>query len=220
MRTFSPFVFVIIFALFCSGLAPAQSVPISEAEIRALSAAVHEGDQDELDQMRALAESGESYAQLALGAAYANEPNMRDFAESAKWSLAAARQGSSIAQVNIGDAYAHGRGVEQDREKAIFWLQMAADQGEWMGAGSLGDLYRGDRRDAPGDFVHAYQWYTVGARILAEAGRPEIRKTMLERRGLIARSMTMPQIAEAEGLAAQWVRREWRDLEPRLGELP
>jgi TPR repeat protein len=155
-------------------------------------------------------------AQLMLASTYANVPELRDPAESAKWYMAAAVQGLPIAQGSIGHCYASGRGVEKDLEKARFWLQLAADQGQWLGAGTLGDLYRGDRRGEPGDYVQAYRWYTVGARVLAEAGRKDILESMFARRSQIAERMRMEQIAEAEALAAQWVRRDWSELESRL----
>ena len=209
----------ILFAAMCGPRpAMAQNVPASNAEIVALSRAAEEGDQKALAQLRSLAERGEAYAQLTLGAVYTNSPGMRDFSEAAKWSLAAATQGEPIAQVNIGGAYQRGDGVEQDLGKAIFWFQMAADQGHWMGAGSLGLLYRGTR-DAPVDLVQAYRWFTVASTILDETGRPELRQMIFDKREQIVRNMTVTEVADAERLAAAWKRRDWSDLEPRLDEL-
>jgi len=206
-------------ALLGGPAAPAQDNRAFDAEAYELSRAIQDGDREALSRLQELAESGRAHAQLMLAASYANVMELRDHSESAKWYLAAAVQGQPTAQASIGFSYAHGNGIEKDIGKAIFWLQMAADQGHWLGAGSLGDLYRGERREEPGDLVQAYRWYTVGARILREAGRQDILETMLERRAFIAKSMTMTQIAESESLAAQWVRRDWSELESRLEQL-
>jgi len=217
---------VALLALSCGRPAPKPDVQISEAAaspqksaIEVLSSAARKGDQEALGQLRILAEGGVAEAQITLASAHANVPELRDHSESARWYLAAALQGLPIAQASIGGCYAHGRGVEKDLEKAVFWLKLSADQGQWLGLAMLGDLYRGERRGDAGDFVQAYRWYTVGAKVLTEMGRDDILETMLARRSTVVGQMTAEQIAEAEGLAADWVRQDWSELESRLEEL-
>lgn len=40
-----------------------------------------------------------------------------------------AEQGDATAQYTLGVYYAYGRGITQDRRKAVEWFQRAADQG-------------------------------------------------------------------------------------------
>ena len=40
-----------------------------------------------------------------------------------------AEQGDAIAQYNLGVIYSNGKVVEQSDEKAVYWWQKAADQG-------------------------------------------------------------------------------------------
>ena len=212
-------VFFLLVGLSC-GVPTAQTeAEPATSQANTLANAARDGDVEALDQLRTLAEGGAADAQVRLASIYANNAELRDYTESAKWYLAAALQGNAVAQVSIGGAYADGRGVEQDLENAEFWLRIAADQGHWLGSGLLGDLHRGSHPSRPGDFVQAYRWYTVGAMILAEIGREDILEGMLMRRSRIAERMTPEEIAEAEELAAGWVRKEWSELESRLGEL-
>ena len=41
----------------------------------------------------------------------------------------AAEQGNPISQYNLGIMYKDGRGVDKNKEKAIFWLEKAAKKG-------------------------------------------------------------------------------------------
>lgn len=43
--------------------------------------------------------------------------------------IRAAKQGQMMAQYNVGYAYDHGHGVEKNAEKALYWLQLSAEQG-------------------------------------------------------------------------------------------
>lgn len=211
-------------SLACGGGAVApegasQTAERQEPELLRLSKAVHAGNLEALDRLRFLAESGVAEAQLALAASYANVPALRDEVESAKWYLAAAHQGLAVAQASIGADYLRGRGVEKDEERGLFWLRLAADQGQWLGVATLGDHYRGERRDEPGDFVQAYRWYAVGLRIAEPNEREAIIEILSKRRDQVAERMSAEEIAEGERLAATWVQRDWNELKSRLDGL-
>ncbi len=53
----------------------------------------------------------------------------RDDRRAAHWYRTAAEHGHVIAQLNIGDFYSRGRGVDLDRIKAWYWLDLAASAG-------------------------------------------------------------------------------------------
>lgn len=52
------------------------------------------------------------------------------------------KNGDPYAMYEIGSAYYHGTGVNQDNEKAIYWLQKAENQGDPQAAFSLGWLHQ------------------------------------------------------------------------------
>jgi uncharacterized protein len=84
--------------------------------------------------LNAAAENGHDGAQLELADIYwdgrgADPPwtvARQDYAEAAKWYLAAAKRGNSIAQEKIGLMYYRGLGVVQDFGQAYFWSSLAA----------------------------------------------------------------------------------------------
>jgi|GEM_PF-5508552 len=210
-------------ALACGGgpVAPdtaSDKTADQRSEVQRLRDAVHEAD-EALIQLRTLAEAGDAEAQLSLASSYANVRALRNEVESARWYLAAARQGLAVAQASIGNAYLLGSGVEKNVDKGLFWLRLGADQGMWLAAGSLGNHYRGERWDEPGDFVQAYRWYSVGLTIAERNERETIIEILRKRRDQIAGRMSAEEIAEGERLAAEWVQRDWSELQSRLDEL-
>ena len=50
-------------------------------------------------------------------------------AEAASWYRTAAAQGHVPAQLALGKRYAYGRGVPEDKEEAILWLECAFADG-------------------------------------------------------------------------------------------
>jgi putative methionine-R-sulfoxide reductase with GAF domain len=84
-----------------------------------------------LDQLRQLAEQGDSAAQLALGTRYASGQEVpQDYTAAARWFTQAAEQGSVIAQSALAAYYSSGRGVPQDSAKAYFWSLVARARGD------------------------------------------------------------------------------------------
>lgn len=57
----------------------------------------------------------------------------RDYAEAAKWYLAAAENGNMFAQYELADLYVRGLGVPQDYRQALHWFEKAALQEAWLG---------------------------------------------------------------------------------------
>ena len=46
-----------------------------------------------------------------------------------RWYSLAAEQENAFAQCNLGNCYKDGKGVEQDKDKAIEWYRKASDNG-------------------------------------------------------------------------------------------
>lgn len=96
-----------------------------------LSTAADAGaDQLLLAETRALAESGDAWAQHKLALMYDLGVGVRENnAEAAKWYTEAAEQGHAYAQYNIGLMYYKGEGVPHNEAQALKRWRLAADQG-------------------------------------------------------------------------------------------
>ena len=109
----------------------------------------------ELADLRASAEAGDTDTQVLLGTMYyIGDGVPQDFAEAVAWFRKAAEQGDAEALHNIGVSYSKGRGVPQDDIEAVAWYRRAAEQGLADAQFTIGDLYR-DGRGVPQDDVEA-----------------------------------------------------------------
>ena len=76
----------------------------------------------ELDELRALAEQGDSTAQFNLGVMYGTGLGVpQDATEAVRWYRLAADQGYADAQYNLGVSYDIGAGVPEDDAEAVRW---------------------------------------------------------------------------------------------------
>jgi uncharacterized protein len=127
---------------------------------------------DETDQeIRRLAEEGDSWFQLILGRIYDSQIDWRNRSiptndvAAVKWYLEAAKQGDTFAQSTLGSMYCNGRGVAKDKAEGVKWYRRAADRGDSAALDTLIAVYLGGfSRDEAGDAVRAL-------RTAAEAGR-------------------------------------------------
>ena len=112
-----------------------------------------------------------------------------------------AEQGLAPAQFSLGVMYAQGEGVPRDDRMAVQWYRRAAEQGNASAQNSLSVMYT-IGAGVPKDYVHAHMW----ANIAASGGE----KT-LKLRNDLAKLMTPSQIAEAQRLARECVRKAYKD---------
>ena len=94
--------------------------------------------------------------------------------------------------------YASGQGVEKDSKEAVKWFQKAADQGNARAQYVLGFMYA-EGRGLMEDNVTAYAWCNIAAANGDANGKIWKPK--------IAKEMTPEQIAKAEALAKEMVKR-------------
>ena len=153
----------------------------------------------EFDETRARAEKGDGIAQYNLGNMFrSGEGVLQDNKEAAKWYRKAAEQRDVDAQYNLGVIYYHGQGVEQDFKEAVEWFRKATEQGDADAQHNLGKVYH-TGEGVLKDHVAAYSWYNIaGANGDADAKRSK---------SLVARFMNPGQIAEAEELAKEMVKK-------------
>ena len=136
-------------------------------------------------------------ALLALSAA-----GSADDSEDYENALRLAEQGSASAQFNLGLMYDNGEGVPQDYKAAVKWYSLAAEQGDTSAQFQLGYMYHFGEGVIQ-DVVYAHMWLNIAA----SAGDNENRSSS---RDLVAKSMTTAQIAEAQKLARECVRKEYK----------
>ena len=156
--------------------------------------------QETPDELRALAEQGDTRAQYNLGFSYANgEGFPQDYVEAVRWYRLAADQGHVDAQFNLGVMYANGEGVPQDHAEAVRWYRLAADQGYARAQYNLGVSYD-NGEGVPQDHVEAHMWINLAA----AQSSGEDRDTRVKARDAVAERMTAEQIAEAQRRAREW----------------
>ena len=97
-------------------------------------------------------------------------------------------------------AYTEGRGVPQDFKEAAKWFREAAEQGMTRAQISLASLYY-KGKGVPHDFVQAHMWSNVAA----VGSDKEYQEGAAQNRELVAKKMTVEQIAEAQKLAREWL---------------
>ena len=125
----------------------------------------------------------------------------KDYATALKEWRPLAEQGITDAQYNLGQMYRKGQGVVQDYEEAVKWYRKAAEQGYGRAQNNLGVRYfKGE--GVVQDFVRAHMWCNLGGSNGSINGSKS--------RDLIAKRMTPAQIAEAQKLARECVRKKYK----------
>ena len=105
--------------------------------------------EDAINELRKMAESGNADAQFRLGVHYNGINwstwewgNVRDNERASYWYLQAAELGHGTAQYNLSLHYEQAKGVEKNLHKALYWLQKAVENNEESALRRLGDHYR------------------------------------------------------------------------------
>ena len=147
----------------------------------------------------ARAESGDADAQYGLAVDYrAGIGLAKDAGKSAKWCRKAAEQGHVEAQWQLAVIYQNGEGVEKDLKEAVKWYRKAADQGFASAQNLLRFMYTFGK-GVPEDGVTAYAWCSIAA-----ANGNALSKKY---KGSIAKELTSAQIAQAEALVKEMIRK-------------
>ncbi|MDP6526635.1 MAG: tetratricopeptide repeat protein, partial [Kiritimatiellia bacterium] len=102
------------------------------------------------------------------------------------------------AQLKLGLTYSLGHGVAQDYAQALKWYRKAAEQGLAGAQYFLGaSYYRG--QGVAQDYAQALKWYNLAAAQGVETGA--------KWRDKVADKMTPDQVAEAQRLAREWMKK-------------
>ena len=136
-------------------------------------------------------------ALLALSAA-----GSADDSEDYEDALRLAELGLPAAQNYLGLMYDIGQGVPQDYKAAVKWHSLAAEQGLADAQTNLGVMY-GKVDGVIQDNVYAHMWFNIAASSGDSKGASG-------NRDITAEIMTTAQIAEAQQLARECVRKEYK----------
>ena len=102
----------------------------------------------------------------------------------------------------LGVMYDNGQGVPQDYKAAVKWYSLAAEQGHAFAQYNLGVSYT-NGEGVIQDNVYAHMWFNIAA----SSGDSE---NASGNRDIIAGKMTTAQISEAQKLARECVRKEYK----------
>ena len=117
----------------------------------------------ELADLRASAEAGDTDTQVLLGTMYyIGDGVPQDFAEAVAWFRKAAAQSHTEAQYFLGMIHANGDGVPQDDAEASVWFRKAAEQGDADAQLTIGLRYA-NGRGVPQDDAEAVAWFRKAA---------------------------------------------------------
>ena len=127
--------------------------------------------------------------------------NKGDYATALKEWTPLADLGNVKAQYNLGLMYDMGKGVLQDYKKAVRWYQLAAEQGHSKAQGNLGVMYAFGNGIIK-DYVYAHMWGNIASMNGNDKG-----ETL---RGYVAEKMTSSQIEEAQRLARECIKKNYK----------
>ena len=124
-----------------------------------------------------------------------------DFATALKEWKPLAEKGDVDAQTNLGLMYQNGWGVPQDDKEAVYWYKLAAEQGDAKAQYNLGIMYDVGEGVIK-DYVYAHMWGNIASMNGNDKG-----ETL---RGYVAEKMTSSQIEEAQRLARECIKKNYK----------
>ena len=132
---------------------------------------------------------------------YSNALRSGDYANALRILQSLAGQEDATAQYNLGVMYKKGLGVAQNDAEAVKWWRLAAAQGVAAAQYNLALTYEKGQGTAQ-DYVRAYMWFNLGA-VSGDAGAAKSRD-------IVAKVMTPQQIAQAQKMARDCQRRNFK----------
>jgi TPR repeat protein len=178
-------------------------VPSYSADFNKGLTAAQSGDfATALKEWKPLAGQGDADAQTNLGLMYQNGWGVpQDDKEAVYWYKLAAEQGDAKAQYNLGVMYDVGEGVPQDDKEAVRWYTLAAEQEHAKAQYNLGVMYALGEGVIK-DYVYAHMWGNIASMNENDKG-----ETL---RGYVAEKMTSSQIEEAQRLARECIKKNYK----------
>lgn len=163
-----------------------------------------------VDDCRVKAEQGDADAQFNLGVRYdTGEGVLQDHQQAVKWYRKAAEQGDALAQYNLGTKYDAGQGVLQDYKQAAEWWSKAAEQGHAKAQNNLGRMYENGKVPPPEylGFTYGEEQDPVKAHMYYNIAAANGHSKAAGSRNRMEKRMSASQLAEAQKLAREWMRK-------------
>jgi len=116
--------------------------------------------------------------------------------------LPLAEDGFDMAQRRVAWLYYDGKGVPENTDEALWWLERAGESGYWRALKDLGVLYRiGVGLDQ--DPVETYKWYTLALEMNPDDdGLAGLRMA-------VSKALSDEEIVEANRRADEWRAAHW-----------
>jgi TPR repeat protein len=127
-----------------------------------------------------------------------------DYASALKLWQPLAEKGNAAAQFNLGVKYRKGEGVIQDFKESVKWYRKAAEQGDADAQNSLGVKYA-EGRGVIQDYIRAHMWMNIAASNGEKDGS--------NNRDIVAKKMTAAQIAEAQKMARECEKKNYKNCD-------
>ena len=161
--------------------------------------------EEALREWQPLAALGHANAQYQIGNLYEYGRGIpQSDVEAVKKYTSAANKGHAAAQYRLGILYDNGWGVTQNDFEAVQWYKMAAELGHDYAQFDLALMYA-HGTGAQQDYVQAYMWMSMA---IAQGN-----DHMVKHRVTIAKDMTQAQIARAQRLSLEKMRRVRENIE-------
>jgi hypothetical protein len=153
-----------------------------------------------LSEFRPLAQQGDEDSQTMLGMMHSKGMGVTQNCKVAiEWYTLAAKQGHPVAQYTLGNWYREGKHVPKNYKTAVKWYTLAARL-DASAQNNLGAMYA-HGLGVPKDYVIAHMWINLA--VANENKRASGLRDHLEKK------MTPSQIAEAQKLARECVRKQY-----------
>ena len=102
----------------------------------------------------------------------------------------------------MGFIYDNGQGVPQNDKEAVKWYRKSAEQGYLDAQNNLGMMYMVGE-GVPQDNIYAHAWFNIAASNGSDLGAGN--------RDKVVKEMTKDQIAEAQRLVRECVKKNYKD---------
>mgnify|MGYP003998248231 FL=1 len=128
----------------------------------------------------------------------------RDYVTAITLFFSLADKGHATAQFNLGVMHENGTGVVQDFKKSVGWYRMAAEQGYVKAQFNLALMYE-EGKWVKQDYILAHMWYNLAAKNGDKFGTLS--------RDIVADQMTPAQISEAQKLAKECEKKNYKNCD-------